>query len=56
MTLLRSLTPALYGLAAGLIASVFAEKLLTVVFPTHTETDIAAYLLVVPVLLVITCM
>jgi len=54
MTLLRSLTPALYGLAAGLIASVFAEKLLKVVFPTHTQTDIAAYLLVVPVLLAIT--
>jgi predicted permease len=54
MTLLRGLTPALYGLAAGLIASVFAERLLKVVFPTHTQTDIAAYLLVVPVLLAIT--
>ena len=54
MTLLRGLTPALYGLAAGLIASVFAERLLKVVFPTHPQTDIAAYLLVVPVLLAIT--
>jgi putative ABC transport system permease protein len=54
MTLLRGLTPALYGLAAGLIASVFAERLLKVVFPTQTQTDIAAYLLVVPVLLAIT--
>ena len=54
MTLLRGLTPALYGLAAGLIASVFVERLLKVVFPTQTQTDIAAYLLVVPVLLAIT--
>jgi putative ABC transport system permease protein len=54
MTLLRGLTPALYGLAVGLVASVFAEKLLKVVFPTHTQIDIAAYLLVVPVLLAIT--
>jgi len=54
MTLLRGLTPALYGLAAGLVASVFAERLLKVVFPTQTQTDIAAYLLVIPVLLAIT--
>lgn len=37
MTLLRGLTPALYGLAAGLVASVFAERLLKVVFPTHPQ-------------------
>jgi predicted permease len=54
MTMLRGLTPALYGLAAGLVASVFAERLLKVVFPTHTQTDIGAYLLVVPLLLAIT--
>ena len=54
MTMLRGLTPALYGLAAGLVASVFAERLLKVVFPTHTQTDIGAYLLVVPLLLAVT--
>jgi predicted permease len=54
MTLLRGLTPALYGLAAGLVASVFAERLLKVVFTTQTQADIAAYLLVIPVLLAIT--
>ena len=54
MTLLRGLRPALYGLAAGLVASVFAERLLKAVFPTHTQTDVAAYLLVIPVLLAIT--
>jgi putative ABC transport system permease protein len=53
MTLLRSLMPALYGLAAGLVASVFAERLLRVVFPAHTKIDIAAYLLVVPLLLAV---
>ncbi len=50
MTLRRSLAPALYGLAAGLVASVFAERLLKVVFPTHSQVDFAAYLLVVPLL------
>jgi putative ABC transport system permease protein len=54
MTLLRGLRPALYGLAAGLVASVFAERLLKAVFPTHTQTDVAAYLLVIPLLLAIT--
>jgi predicted permease len=54
MTMRRTLMPALCGLAAGLVASVFAERLLKVVFPGHTQTDIAAYLLVVPVLLAIT--
>jgi hypothetical protein len=54
MTMRQSLTPALYGLVAGLAASVVAERLLKVVFPTHTETDITAYLLVVPALLAIT--
>jgi len=54
MTLRRGLTPALYGLAAGLVASVFAERLLKAVFPTHTQTDIAVYLVVVPMLLAIT--
>jgi ABC-type antimicrobial peptide transport system permease subunit len=54
MTMLRGLTPALYGLAAGLVGSVFAERLLKVVFPTHSRADIAAYLLVVPLLLAIT--
>jgi putative ABC transport system permease protein len=53
MTLRRSLMPALYGLAAGLVASVFAERLLRVVFPTHNQIDIAAYLLVVPLLLAV---
>jgi predicted permease len=54
MTLLRGLTPALYGLAAGLVGSVFAERLLKVVFTTQTQTDVATYLLVIPVLLAIT--
>jgi predicted permease len=54
MTLRQGLTPALYGLVAGLGASVVAERLLKVVFPTHTQTDIAAYLVVVPTLLAIT--
>jgi putative ABC transport system permease protein len=54
MTMRQSLTPALYGLVAGLAASVVAERLLKVVFPTHTQTDITAYLLVVPALLAIT--
>ena len=53
MALRQGLTPALYGLAAGLVASVFAERLLKVVFPAHTQTDIAAYLLVVPSLMAI---
>ena len=54
MTLRQGLTPALYGVAAGLIASVFSEKMLRAVFPAHTRTDIAAYLWVVPALLAIT--
>jgi predicted permease len=53
MALRQGLTPALYGLAAGLVASVFAERLLKVVFPSHTQTDLAAYLLVVPSLMAI---
>jgi predicted permease len=53
MALHQGLMPALYGLAAGLVASVFAERLLKVVFPAHTQTDIAAYLLVVPSLMAI---
>jgi putative ABC transport system permease protein len=54
MVMRQGLTPALYGLAAGLAASVVAERLLKAVFPAHTKTDIAAYLLVVPALLAIT--
>ena len=54
MALRQGLTPALYGVAAGLVASVFAERLLKAVFPTHTRTDITAYLLVVPALLAVT--
>jgi predicted permease len=54
MVMRQGLTPALYGLAAGLAASVVAERLLKAVFPAHTQTDIAAYLLVVPALLAIT--
>jgi putative ABC transport system permease protein len=53
MALRQGLTPALYGLAAGLIASVFSERMLKVVFPAKTQTDIAAYLLVVPSLMAI---
>lgn len=53
MTLRRSLTPALYGLAAGLVASGFAERLLKAVFPTHTQIDFLAYLLVVPTLFLV---
>jgi predicted permease len=56
MALRQGLTPALYGLAAGLVASVFADRLLKSVFPALTKTDIAAYLLVVPALFVITMM
>jgi putative ABC transport system permease protein len=54
MVLRQGLTPALYGLLAGLAASVVAERLLKVVFPAHSKTDIAAYLLVVPALLAVT--
>ncbi len=54
MALRQGLTPALYGLAAGLVASVFAERLLQVVFPAHSQTDVTAYLLVVPALLAVT--
>lgn len=54
MALRQGLTPALYGLAAGLVASVFADRLLKSVFPALTKTDIAAYFFVVPALLVIT--
>jgi predicted permease len=54
MTLRRGLTPALYGLAAGLVASIFADRLLKVVFPTHTKVDIVVYLLIIPALLAIT--
>ena len=56
MALRQGLTPALYGLAAGLVTSVFADRLLKSVFPALTKTDIAAYFLVVPALLVITMM
>jgi putative ABC transport system permease protein len=56
MALRQGLTPALYGLAAGLVASVFADRLLKSVFPALTKMDIAAYFLVVPALLVITMM
>ena len=54
MTMLQSLRPALYGLAAGLVASVFVERLLKAVFPAHTRTDFAAYFWVMPALLAIT--
>jgi putative ABC transport system permease protein len=56
MTLRRSLVPALWGLAAGIAASFFAEKLMRTVFPTHTNVDLAAYFLVVPALLAITAL
>jgi predicted permease len=56
MTLQRSLVPALWGLAAGLIASFFAERLMRVVFPDHSSVDVTAYLLVVPTLLAITAL
>jgi predicted permease len=56
MTLRRSLVPALWGLAAGLAASYFAEKLMRTVFPAHTNVDLAAYFLVVPALLAITAL
>ena len=54
MAMRQGLTPALYGLAAGLVASVFADRLLKAVFPAHNKIDIAAYFLVVPALLAIT--
>jgi predicted permease len=54
MTMLQSLMPAFYGLAAGLVASVFVERLLKAVFPSHTRTDLAAYFWVVPALLAVT--
>ena len=56
MTLRRSLVPALWGLAAGLAASFFAERLMRMVFPARTSVDLAAYLFVVPVLMAITAL
>ena len=53
MTLRRSLMPAIYGLAAGLVASAFSERMLRAVFPAHTRVDVVVYLLVVPLLLAI---
>jgi putative ABC transport system permease protein len=56
MTLRRSLVPALWGLAAGLAASFFAERLMRLVFPARTSVDFAAYLFVVPLLMAITAL
>jgi putative ABC transport system permease protein len=56
MTLRRSLTPALWGLAAGLAASFFAERLMRFVFPARSSVDYAAYFFVVPVLMAITAL
>jgi putative ABC transport system permease protein len=54
MLLRQGLAPAVYGLGAGLVASVFVERLLQAIFPAKTQTDIVAYLLVVPALLAVT--
>jgi putative ABC transport system permease protein len=53
MTLRRSLIPALWGLAAGLAASFFVERLMRLVFPARTSADLAAYFLVVPALMAV---
>ena len=49
----RAWRPALFGVLAGLGASVFSEQMLNEVFPAHTETDITAYFLVMPGLIAI---
>jgi predicted permease len=56
MTLRRSLVPALWGLAAGLAGSFFAERLMRTVFPAHSSVDVTAYFLVVPALFAITAL
>jgi hypothetical protein len=53
MALRQGLAPALFGVLAGLGASVFSERMLDAVFPAHTETDITAYFLVTPALIAI---
>ena len=56
MALRQSLLPAVCGLGAGLVASVFVERMLKAVFPDHTTVDVFAYVLVVPALLAITAL
>jgi putative ABC transport system permease protein len=53
MSLRQSLSPALFGVLAGLAASGFSEKLLKAVFPAHSQADVAAYLMVTPALIAI---
>jgi predicted permease len=54
MALRQSLTPALFGIAAGVAGSGLADRALRAVFPARTEVDFVAYLLVTPALLAIT--
>jgi putative ABC transport system permease protein len=54
MALRQGLTPALFGIAVGLVLSVFADRALRAVFPARNEIDFVAYLLMTPALMAIT--
>ena len=54
MALRQGLTPALFGIAVGLVLSVFADRALRAVFPARAEIDFVAYLLMTPALMAIT--
>jgi predicted permease len=53
-TLLEGLTPALFGLAAGVVLGPLAEWWMKAVFPGIAHADIVSYFLVTPVLLAVT--
>jgi putative ABC transport system permease protein len=54
MALRQGLTPALFGIAVGLVLSFFADRALRAVFPARAEIDFVAYLLMTPALMAIT--
>jgi putative ABC transport system permease protein len=53
MALRQGLTPALFGIAAGVVLSGFADRALRAVFPARNEIDVVAYLLMTPTLMMI---
>jgi predicted permease len=54
MAMRQGLTPALIGIAVGVVVSGFADRALRAVFPGRTEMDFVAYFLMTPALLAIT--
>jgi putative ABC transport system permease protein len=54
MAMRQGLTPALIGIAVGVVASGFADRAMRAVFPARTGVDFVAYLLMTPALLAIT--